>query len=159
MLPPSAYNALEQTDPLETSHQEEEEEEEGEDSDDNDVTQLQADETYARVRNILDQLLTSAKEALEAKPPPLPEINENTKKAIRVLDVDEVKQYVSKQNDDMTESKATDSVAGDLAGSIDDDATSVSISIDKTEDGEPVTTPKHQSTSFGLGIFGNWGQR
>lgn len=161
ILPPPAFHALEQRDPLNTATSFEDEDDDDEDSDDNDVTQLQADETFARVRNLLDQLLTSAKDALEAKPPvPDPETLGPIKKPIRVLDLHEAKQYVNEQTDESAESKATDSVAGDLAESIDEDSPSAALAkADEQIAQSGLPTPKYQPASFGLGLFNRWTQR
>ncbi|CAE6338344.1 unnamed protein product [Rhizoctonia solani] len=149
VLPPSAYLALEEKDPLETKDNFDEDDE---DSEDNDVTQTQADETFDRVRGLLDQLMKDAKEALEAKPP-IPEEKEPVKKPIRVLDVDELQQYSDGDGeiDESTESKATESVT-DLAESIDEDSPSA------LAEKAALTTPKPTS-SFSVGIFGGWGNR
>ncbi|KAF8737999.1 hypothetical protein RHS02_06006, partial [Rhizoctonia solani] len=150
VLPPSTYLALEQNDPLEARDSFDEDDEE--DSDDNDVTQTQADETFDRVRGLLDKLMKDAKEALEAKPP-IPEEKEPIKKPIRVLDVDELQQYTDGEGeiDESTESKATESVT-DLAESIDEDSPSA------LAEKAALTTPKPAS-SFAVGIFSGWGNR
>ncbi|KAH7338679.1 hypothetical protein B0J17DRAFT_717113 [Rhizoctonia solani] len=147
ILPPSKYLALEQQDPTETK---EISEEEDEDSEEGDVTQTQADETYNRVRGLLDQLLKEGEEALKAKPP-IPEVQDDMKKPIRVLDVDELQQYADRDIDELTESRATESVT-DLAESIDEDSPSA------LAEKAALTTPKHQS-SFSVGIFSGWGSR
>ncbi|CAE7154366.1 unnamed protein product, partial [Rhizoctonia solani] len=87
VLPRSAFIALEQKDPLAKDAFDES------DSEDGDVTQSQgqADETFDRVRGLLDRLLTDAKSALESNPP-IPE-SKDDKKPIRVLDQDELDQY------------------------------------------------------------------
>lgn len=147
VLPPSTYLALEKKDPLEAKDSFEDSDE---DSDENDVTQTQADETFNRVRGMLDQLIKNGKEALEAKPP-VPEEKDNVKKPIRVLDVDELKQYGDSEIDESTESRATESVT-DIAESIDEDSPSA------LAEKAALTTPKHRS-SFSVGIFGGWGSR
>ncbi|KAJ1302510.1 hypothetical protein OPQ81_002829 [Rhizoctonia solani] len=147
VLPPSTYLALEQKDPLETKDSFDEDDE---DSDDNDVTQSQADETFNRVRGLLDRMIQGGKEALEAKPP-IPEEKDDAKKPIRVLDVDELQQYADRQEDESTESRATETESlTDLAESIDEDSPSA------LAEKAALTTPKHRS-SFSIGIFGNWG--
>ncbi|CAE6465056.1 unnamed protein product [Rhizoctonia solani] len=147
-LPHSAYLALEKTDPLEAKDSFEEEDDEEEE---NDVTQTQADETFNRVRSMLDRLMKDAKDALEAKPT-IPEYKDEMKKPIRVLDVDELKQYDS-DIDESTESRATETESvTDLAESIDEDSPSA------LAEKAALTTPKHRS-SFSVGIFGGWGGR
>ncbi|KDN43180.1 hypothetical protein RSAG8_06333, partial [Rhizoctonia solani AG-8 WAC10335] len=147
-LPHSAYLALEKTDPLEAKDSFEEEDDEEEE---NDVTQTQADETFNRVRSMLDRLMKDAKDALEAKPA-IPEYKDEMKKPIRVLDVDELKQYDS-DIDESTESRATETESvTDLAESIDEDSPSA------LAEKAALTTPKHRS-SFSVGIFGGWGGR
>ncbi|CAE6419998.1 unnamed protein product [Rhizoctonia solani] len=147
VLPPSTYLALEQKDPLETKGAFQEDDS---DSDDNDVTQTQVDETFDRVRSMLDQLINDGKKAL-AEEPPKPSAAD-TKKPIRVLDVDELEQYdENSEVDESTESKATESVT-DLASSIDEDSPSA------LAEKAALATPKHRS-SFSVGIFGGWGGR
>ncbi|KEP54175.1 putative cytochrome P450 family protein [Rhizoctonia solani 123E] len=158
VLPHSAYLALEQEDPLETRPNFEEEEE---DSEENDVTQgqIQVDATFNRVRGLLDQLIMDAKTALEAKPPVPRYVDEEARKPIRVLDVDELEQYAE------TESKATETepeteteteTETDLAESIDEDSPSA------IAEKAALVTPKHRSSfsvgvGVGVGIFSGWG--
>ncbi|KAG8731446.1 hypothetical protein FRC11_004126 [Ceratobasidium sp. 423] len=143
VLPPSTYLALEQKDPLETKGSFEEDS----DSEDN-VTQTQADETFDRVRSMLDRLIKDGKEALNAKPP-VPE--EKVKKPIRVLDVDELEQYGSETESKESVTDLAESVT-DLASSIDEDSPSA------LAEKAALATPKHRS-SFSIGIFSGWGSR
>ncbi|KAL5640098.1 hypothetical protein ACGC1H_007405 [Rhizoctonia solani] len=158
VLPHSAYLALEQKDPLETK---EFEEEDNEDSEENDVTQTQADATFNRVRGLLDQLIIDAKHALEAKPP-IPK-DDDTKKPIRVLDVNELEQYVdesaqSRATETETETESETESVTDLAESIDEDSPSA------LAEKAALTTPKHRSSfsvgvGVGVGLFSGWGSR
>ncbi|CEL54353.1 hypothetical protein RSOLAG1IB_07003 [Rhizoctonia solani AG-1 IB] len=150
ILPPSAYLALEQKDPLDTNDNFNEDEG---DLDDDDEAQIEADESFNRVRGLLDKLMKDAQEALVAKAD-IPEPKEPIKKPIRVLDVDELQQYTSGDGeiDESAESKATESVT-DLAESIDEDSPSA-----LAEKAALLTSPKPAS-SFTVGIFGGWGNR
>jgi hypothetical protein len=119
VLPPQTFTALEQADPIRDIGPDAEDEDEEDDSDENDVTQTQADETYARVRLLLDGLVADAKTALEAEPICLSVKAGTEKPSIRVLNVHEVKEYVNGKDetdelDETDQSKATESVAGDL---------------------------------------------
>ncbi|CAE6523352.1 unnamed protein product [Rhizoctonia solani] len=165
VLPHSAYLALEQEDPVGPTPSFEEEEEE-EDSEENDVTQgqIQVDASFNRVRGLLDQLIIDAKTALEAKPPVPRYVDEEAKKPIRVLDVDELEQYADRDVAD-TESKATETepeteteteTETDLAESIDEDSPSA------IAEKAALVTPKHRSSfsvgvGVGVGIFSGWG--
>lgn len=157
VLPPRAYIALEEADPLEETGGGEAEEEDS-DEDENDVTQDQADETYARVRKLLDGLLSSAKTALETKPESPNAKSGRTSMPIRVLNVHEVEQYADSDGDhdadDTGDSKATESVAEDLE-SVDED--SPSAILDKAnQEKKEASTPKYESSSFRLKGLMNW---
>ena len=157
VLPPRAYIALEEADPLEETGGDEAEEEDS-DEDENDVTQDQADETYARVRMLLDGLLTSAKTALETKPESPNAKSGRTSMPIRVLNVHEVEQYAvggeDHDADDTGDSKATESVAEDLE-SVDEDGPSAILDKASQEKKE-ASTPKHEVSSFRLRGLMNW---
>ncbi|QRV80180.1 cytochrome P450 family protein [Ceratobasidium sp. AG-Ba] len=64
VLPPKTFAALEESDPLKDSGSSSGSSENGNDTD-GDVTQIQADETFDRVRQMLDQMMDGAKTALE----------------------------------------------------------------------------------------------
>ncbi|CUA67082.1 Proteoglycan 4 [Rhizoctonia solani] len=167
MLPHTAYLALEQQDPLEPKGAFEEEDEE-EDVGTDEVTQTQVNDTFDRVRGLLDGLLEDAKKALESKPPEPPNNGVPVRKPIRVLDVEELQQYADRETDDDDEededesgvTTATESVT-DLAESIDEDSPSA------LAEKAALTTPKHRSSfSVGVGVgvgvgglFGGWGSR
>lgn len=159
VLPPRAYIALEQADPLEkASGVEVEEEDSDENENENDVTQDQADETYARVRMLLDGLLTGAKAALESKPESPNPKSGRTSMPIRVLNVHEVEQYTDGDGDhdvdDTGDSKATESVADELE-SVDEDGPSAILDKANQEKKE-ASTPKHEASSFRLRGLMNW---
>ncbi|KAG9122814.1 hypothetical protein FRC07_000643 [Ceratobasidium sp. 392] len=89
VLPHHTFVALEKSDPLAPESGSVEDEE---DSDENegDVTQTQADETFARVKLLLDGLIVNAKEALETGPTRISDKAGIGGPSIRVLNVHDV---------------------------------------------------------------------
>ncbi|KAG9088273.1 hypothetical protein FRC06_002148 [Ceratobasidium sp. 370] len=120
VLPHRTFVELEQTDPLKDVAPESGSIEDEDDSDDNDVTQTQADETFARVRLLLDGLITNAKTALETGPTCISMKAGVGGPPIRVLNVHDEDEYTtgkSEEGDEIDEtdqSQATESIAGDL---------------------------------------------
>ncbi|KAG9081726.1 hypothetical protein FS749_007440 [Ceratobasidium sp. UAMH 11750] len=161
VLPHHTFVALEQTDPLKDIVPESGSLEDEDDSDD-DVTQNQADETFARVRLLLDGLIADAKTALETGPTRVSAKAGIGGPPIRVLNVHDEDEYTtgkSEEGDETDEtdiqSQATESIAGDLESI---DGVSPLSEIPPTPIPLPVPTKKVETGAFsGLrSSLGRW---